>query len=172
MHNEARRFIMFVDQLYERQTRFMCTAASEPLSLFTEMKNTSTKDTYEHRRPGPLPPPVEDVADQQTTEGNEDDEKDPFGRDLVANMVRVEELASVKELSFAYQRAASRLIEMQSLEYEEKHTRDVRVWKRFTMMYTRVQVVHTCTSVVPYRVTRGGIHTDVWMCRVVVWVSV
>ncbi len=75
----------------------------------------------------PLPPPVEDVADQQTTEGNENDEKDPFGRDLVANMVRVEELASVKELSFAYQRAASRLIEMQSLEYEEKHTRDVRV---------------------------------------------
>lgn len=146
MHNEARRFIMFVDQLYERQTRFMCTAASEPLSLFTEMKNTSTKDTYEHRRPGPLPPPVEDVADQQTTEGNEDDEKDPFGRDLVANMVRVEELASVKELSFAYQRAASRLIEMQSLEYEEKHTRDVRVWKRFTIMYTRV--VHTCMSAV------------------------
>ena len=106
MHNEARRFIMFIDQLYERQTRFLCTANAKPMHLFTEMKMEDGVN-----------PGVKDIVENE----EKDSERDPFGRELVANMVRVEELASVKELSFAYQRAASRLIEMQSMEYDEKH---------------------------------------------------
>ena len=123
MHNEARRFIMFVDQLYERQTRLMCTAHSEPMSLFTEMKHSTSEGTSKSEGVRSNIDKVEGTSATETATEDEEEE-DPFGRDLVANMVRVEELASVKELSFAYQRAASRLIEMQSIEYDEKHTKD------------------------------------------------
>ena len=92
MHNEARRFIMFVDQLYERRTRLLCTAATGPMDLFNDI-NEENVFSYD----------------------------DEVGRDVVSNKVRVEELASVQELGFAYQRAASRLVEMGSIEYGDKH---------------------------------------------------
>ena len=86
MHNEARRFIMLIDQLYECRTRLLCTAAADPLELLSKMNN----DGSEH-------------------------ETDTYGRDIQGG-----ELAAVKELSFAYQRAASRLVEMQSVEYDAR----------------------------------------------------
>ena len=99
---------MLVDQLYENKVRLFCSAATMPLDLF---------------RQG-------DQEDEDATEGTEGsvvgsagDEDDPYGREISSNNVRVEELAAVQELHFAFQRASSRLVEMMSREYLTAHSR-------------------------------------------------
>ena len=89
---------MLVDQLYEHRVRLMCSAACGPLDLFRD-EDTGTADGGE----GPTATVAED--------------RDPFGREIASNNVRVEELAAVQELDFAFQRASSRLVEMASHQY-------------------------------------------------------
>ena len=103
---------MLVDQLYENKVRLYCSAASQPLDLFKK---------------------IEDQADEEgggsDVVGAAGDEDDPYGREISSNNVRVEELAAVQELQFAFQRASSRLVEMMSREYLATHQRE-RIVKR------------------------------------------
>ena len=106
-HNEARRFIMLVDQLYENKVRLYCSAVSKPLDIFKEIGHEDEED-----------------AGGSNVVGAAGDEDDPFGREISSNNVRVEELAAVQELHFAFQRASSRLVEMMSREYLATHQRE------------------------------------------------
>jgi predicted ATPase len=85
-HDRARRFITLVDELYEAKAVLLCSAAADPAHLFRDSYvDVSTNEES-------------DVAlgiDQATSQGH-----------------YVGALASVRELSFAFQRAESRLREM------------------------------------------------------------
>jgi protein AFG1 len=85
-HDQARRFITLVDELYEAKAVLLCSAAADPAHLFRDSYvDVSTNEES-------------DVAlgiDQATSQGHS-----------------VGALASVRELSFAFQRAESRLREM------------------------------------------------------------
>lgn len=90
-HDEARRFITLIDELYEHKCALMCSADYEAEDLFLAR--------------------YEDEEDSVTEMELKVGEK--FGIDVAqSNGMIVNELASVKELAFAFQRASSRLIEM------------------------------------------------------------
>ena len=109
LHNEARRFIMLVDQLYENKVRLFCSAATTPLDLFRQRGGDEDEDASE--------------GSEGRAVGATGEEDDPYGREISSNNVRVEELAAVQELHFAFQRASSRLVEMMSREYLTAHSR-------------------------------------------------
>ena len=90
-HNQARRFVTFIDELYEARTALLCTAVAPPDLLFIDT------------------PHVSDVKTDSPTGDIE------FGIDqAISRGHSVGALASVRELSFAFRRAASRLTEMTS----------------------------------------------------------
>lgn len=115
-HNAARRFVTLVDELYEHQVRFICTAAAPPSLLFASL------DSDEHSslrtggfgtdRPGgpsaDASRPFDDLARLPVDAAQE-------------TLVLEGELASVQELSFAFRRAASRLVEMAGHEWHARH---------------------------------------------------
>jgi protein AFG1 len=94
-HNRARRFITLIDELYEAKCALICVtsdaSACEPSFLFPRaIKSVASEEEGDR-----------DVAlgiDQATTNGG----------------LAVGALASVRELAFAFERAASRLTEMTS----------------------------------------------------------
>jgi protein AFG1 len=90
-HNRARRFITLIDELYEGKCALLCSSvnAETPMDLFQ-----GTTDTHYRQRDDPETIIGVDVAVQGGT---------PVGA-----------LASVRELSFAFERASSRLYEMTS----------------------------------------------------------
>ena len=89
-HDQARRFITLIDELYEHNCVLFCSAVQDPHHLFVN----SSK----------IEPKVDSV---ETVVG------ECFGIDVAQSNGRtVGELASVRELSFAFRRAASRLVEM------------------------------------------------------------
>jgi protein AFG1 len=99
-HDQARRFITLVDELYEANCALLCSAASSPNDLFIGRDLEAKADV------------VEDM---------EVDLKETLGIDVAqSNGVAVGELASVRELSFAFRRAASRLKEMSSKTHWER----------------------------------------------------
>lgn len=103
-HDEARRFITLIDELYEARTPFLCTAAAPPQQLFLRPPARSAASGV----PTTSPPSTLDpdtVAVDQATQG------DPT----------VGALASVRELAFAFERAASRLQEMTSPMWWDKY---------------------------------------------------
>merc|ERR1711871_1092661 len=71
-HNEARRFIMLVDQLYENKVRLFCSAATMPLDLF-QQKRGQNGDASE--------------GSESTVVGAAGDEDDPYGREISSNNV-------------------------------------------------------------------------------------
>ena len=99
-HDGARRFITLIDEMYEHQTGLICSAeASTPDSLF--IHSFSERDTDEQDDDN-IP---EGWIDQATRGGH-----------------AVGALASVQELGFAFQRAASRLKQMTSPDWwKTKH---------------------------------------------------
>ena len=94
-HNRARRFITLIDELYEAKCVLLCSSeADSPLNLFQKHARSQELETAESVQLGV------DVAYQGGT--------------------AVGALASVRELSFAFERSASRLFEMCSLTWWDK----------------------------------------------------
>lgn len=93
-HDQARRFITLIDELYEAQCTLVCSAVAPPDQLF-------------HGREGVA------VEKKETPESIETKVGEMFGIDVAQSSGKtVGELASVRELAFAFERAASRLTEM------------------------------------------------------------
>ena len=101
-HDQARRFITLVDELYEAKCVLACNAiAPDPDSLFVGRE----------------------IHAKTLTEGIETETVvgEAFGIDVAqSNGLTVGGLASVQELSFAFKRAASRLKEMTSKYWWER----------------------------------------------------
>jgi len=96
-HDQARRFITLVDELYEAQCAIIMCAASPPHQLFIGNQTLSNLNQ-------PAKPSIEAIVDSM------------YGIDIAqSNGLTAGELASVRELSFAFRRAASRLTEMTSI---------------------------------------------------------
>jgi protein AFG1 len=96
-HNKARRFITLVDELYEAKTALLISAAAPPNAIFL------------------------DSTTQTSISLGDDNAEDKLGVDkAVTQGHAVTALASVRELSFAFRRAASRLTEMTSRSWWDK----------------------------------------------------
>ncbi|ETW07737.1 hypothetical protein, variant [Aphanomyces invadans] len=116
MHNQARRFITLLDELYEHKVRLICTADVEPDELFNfdidtakvplpvslAMKQTELRNLQaNHIKPftswdGP-------VAHDPATSSSDD---------------RVKNMSSMTDLLYACKRAVSRLHEMRTSKYQ------------------------------------------------------
>ena len=97
-HNEARRFITLIDELYEQRCAIMCCAHYPPDQLFLDGQED------------PTPPSAVEIKVAEA-----------FGIDVAQSFGKpVASLASVRELSFAFQRASSRLSEMCSAKWWEQ----------------------------------------------------
>ena len=104
--DRARRFITLIDELYEAGCCLTCTAVDIPDNLFVgkSIGSAIAKLVYI----------TDDVA--------EANDHKILGIDVAqARGFTVGQLASVKELSFAFDRAASRLLEMCSKTWWEEH---------------------------------------------------
>merc|ERR1712150_355261 len=90
-HDEARRFITLIDELYEHKCALMCSAEFSTEKLFL-----ASYDDEENS-----------ITEVEVNVGEK------FGIDVAqSNGMTVNQLASVKELEFAFRRASSRLVEM------------------------------------------------------------
>ena len=106
-HNQARRFITLIDELYEHKSGLICTSdVSTPSRLF-ETPASTKKDRMET---------VNESAPESDDVLGLEDVVDEQGR-------AVGTLASVRELSFAFLRAASRLKEMTSRPWWDRIAR-------------------------------------------------
>uniref|UniRef100_A0A7S3D5B3 AFG1-like ATPase n=1 Tax=Palpitomonas bilix TaxID=652834 RepID=A0A7S3D5B3_9EUKA len=151
-HNEARRFITLLDELYEHKTRFICSAAKRPEHLFRQLTLQLEDSRIDRDSMESIEDEEEALAGRQAqsgareAEGKELDGKlaekmdiaakhgndrsstfygDKVGETKEGLSVSVAELAGIKDTGFAFARAVSRLKEMQSKEYEKDHQ---RVW--------------------------------------------
>eukprot|EP00581_Thalassiosira_minuscula_P001304 CAMPEP_0183742190 /NCGR_PEP_ID=MMETSP0737-20130205/64162_1 /TAXON_ID=385413 /ORGANISM="Thalassiosira miniscula, Strain CCMP1093" /LENGTH=576 /DNA_ID=CAMNT_0025977739 /DNA_START=27 /DNA_END=1757 /DNA_ORIENTATION=+ len=101
--DRARRFITLIDELYEAGCCLVCSAVNVPDSLFVGKHASSSSDSSDS---------------SGTTNSQEDGTEEAIvGNIHAVDVAQVEgravgELASVRELSFAFSRAASRLLEM------------------------------------------------------------
>lgn len=106
-HDQARRFITLIDELYEGKCCLMCLAIAGPDDLFVDHTKTIPSSSTS----------TEQQDDIETKVG------EMFGIDVAqSNGKTIGELASVRELSFAFRRASSRLVEMTSKAWWEKHS--------------------------------------------------
>ena len=99
--DRARRFITLIDELYEAECCLVCSAVDVPDRLF--IGNSSEEDSGTD-------------SDKSTTAN---DNVSPDGTMLAVDVAQsrgtaLSSLASVRELSFAFRRAASRVLEMSS----------------------------------------------------------
>lgn len=106
-HDQARRFITLVDELYEANCALICTTetATSPDTLFLGQEKELASLG----------------GDAQNKKGVETEAGEAFGIDVAqSNGMTAGELSSVQELSFAFKRAASRITEMTSKSWWEK----------------------------------------------------
>ena len=107
-HDQARRFITLIDELYEAKCAFACSSiAKDPKDLFVGSEREQDADL------------VRNDEDDETG-GVELEAGETLGIDVAqSNGLTLGGLASVQELSFAFKRAASRLKEMTSQPWWE-----------------------------------------------------
>ena len=108
-HDQARRFITLVDELYEAGCALVCTAVAPPDELFTGREGVT--------------PQQQKFAQEKNVSDESIEAKvgEMFGIDVAqSNGKTVGELASVRELAFAFERASSRLTEMCSKSWWRK----------------------------------------------------
>eukprot|EP00797_Seminavis_robusta_P014945 Sro224_g091550.3 (366) ;mRNA; r:18488-19585 len=101
-HNRARRFITLVDELYEGKCALLCS---------TTTVLTTPDDLFET--------PATSVISSDDTTSSDDVVQEALGLEDVQTQggQPVSTLASVRELAFAFQRAASRITEMTSTRW-------------------------------------------------------
>lgn len=108
-HDEARRFITLIDELYEANCSLICSTETAPSAdaLFAGRN----QDSDENEKDSMI-----DMKSIETEVG------EALGIDVAqSNGMTAGELASVKELSFAFKRAASRIKEMTSASWWSKN---------------------------------------------------
>lgn len=117
-HNQARRFILLIDELYEHRTRLICSSAVSPSQIF----NFDDASIEEH---ADVPEEAAKLKEQQLAESvaqgipPASSWDSPVGAYNPAKMVglQVQNLCSLQDLKVAFKRAVSRLHEMQSEKY-------------------------------------------------------
>jgi Predicted ATPase len=117
-HDEARRFITLIDELYEAKCVLLCSAVtSSPDELFVgRRQHTEEEENVDSSFV------LLDQQDGFQAEGINVEAGETLGMDVAqSNGMTVGELASVQELSFAFRRAASRIREMTSKSWWEKN---------------------------------------------------
>mmetsp|Transcript_20105 Transcript_20105/g.45560 ORF Transcript_20105/g.45560 Transcript_20105/m.45560 type:complete len:306 (-) Transcript_20105:34-951(-) len=103
-HNEARRFITLIDELYEAKCCIFCSAEAAPNDLFAVPEHF-VKNNLNAEQSG-----IDFKSDKL------------LGVDVAQQGgIGVGQLASVKELTFAFQRAASRLVQMCSRKWWDSY---------------------------------------------------
>lgn len=111
-HNRARRFITLIDELYEGKCALLCSTlnAKTPMDLFqtgntdTPINSATSKSNHDNNI---------DVSQNSGGSRNDNQESKVFGIDVAQQGgAPVGALASVRELSFAFERSSSRIFEM------------------------------------------------------------
>ena len=141
-HDEARRFITLIDELYDARVRLTWTSEKEPKDIFNtnvDLSGTIDSDLYlgtDHRwgiTDSCIIPKKAinlDIDSEINSSISVPPPKSSTDINMSTAQVRFEgrveeldilegELASVQELGFAFKRAASRMIEMSSAEYRD-----------------------------------------------------
>lgn len=106
-HNRARRFITLIDELYEGKCALVCStlAAKIPGDLFDVAKNTRQQHFHDEAK-----------------DENEEESEMVLGIDVAQEGgTPVGALASVRELSFAFERSSSRIFEMCSRAWWDRN---------------------------------------------------
>lgn len=116
--NQARRFLTLIDILYENNIRLACSAEVNINDLFKPAQETSTKSTHHHSSIHHKHP--SDVLHHPDVHSSHHDAHE-WSEKTVAS--HIQEESGRKDIEFAFDRAISRLIEMQSEEYWKRHTK-------------------------------------------------
>ena len=104
-HDKARRFITLIDELYEADCALACSAVAPPDHLFRGRSGETTRDEESKHETGGIEVKVGEM----------------FGIDVAQSSGKtVGDLASVRELAFAFERASSRMTEMCSKSWWQK----------------------------------------------------
>ncbi|KAL3908417.1 MAG: hypothetical protein SGILL_008489 [Bacillariaceae sp.] len=113
-HNRARRFITLIDELYEAKCALLCSAldSETPMDLFQTSRSATKKSNNENNGS------IYEAADDDC---NNTREQEILWVDVAQEGgTPVGALASVRELSFAFERASSRIYEMCSRSWWDR----------------------------------------------------
>lgn len=123
-HNQARRFILLIDELYEHHTRLVCSSQGPAGQIFRfdeatvqveeAERNEGATETQKHKQ-------QKDAADQGIPTTSSWD--GPVGGYTPAKAagLQIDNLCAMQDLKIAFHRAVSRLREMQSEKYLHEH---------------------------------------------------
>lgn len=118
-HNRARRFITLIDELYEGKCALLCSTldAATPADLFRASNHRD--DGLDNTNNGSGSENIHQSSPHLSDHGNDDDIETTSEPETVLDIDVAQEggtpvgaLASVRELSFAFQRSSSRIFQM------------------------------------------------------------
>jgi len=127
-HNRARRFITLIDELYESKCCFLLSTMKmkDEVDAVTTTPMDLFRGNFSQSRLHGQDVVLDNDGDANDEDGDHNNNKGDvlaheFGVDVATQGgVAVGSLASVRELSFAFQRASSRIVEMCSRSWWEK----------------------------------------------------